>query len=124
MITVLLVDDQPGVRQGLRMRLALEPDIHIVGEADEGGAAVHLALLRHPDVVVVDLEMGGMDGMAAIQALRSVAPQCAIVVLSMHDDAGTRVRAGSAGAAAFVGKHEGAEALPSAIRRVSVPAGP
>jgi two-component system response regulator DesR len=102
------------------MRLALEEDIKIVGEADEGVAAVNLAVLRRPDVVILDLEMTGMDGLHAIEALRSVAPKTGIVVLSMHDDACSRRKAIEAGASAFVGKHEQGEALPLSIRRVAV----
>ena len=119
MIRVLLVDDQSSVRQGLRMRLALEPDITIVGEADEGVAAVHLASLRQPDVVVLDLEMSGMDGLRAIEALRAVIPNAAIVVLSMHDNAVTRRRVIEAGANLFVGKHEESERLPCSIREAA-----
>jgi two-component system, NarL family, response regulator NreC len=118
-ISVLLVDDQSAVRQGLRMRLALEPDITIVGEADEGVAAVHLASLRHPDVIVLDLEMSGMDGLHAIEALRAVVPDTAIVVLSMHDNAVSRRQVLTAGANLFVGKHEGSERLPSSIREAA-----
>src|SRR3954465_6412739 len=106
MISVLLVDDQLSVRQGLRMRLALESDITVVGEADEGVAAVHLASLRKPDVVVLDLEMSGMDGLRAIEALRAVTPETAIVVLSMHDNPMTRNSVLQAGASVFVSKCE------------------
>jgi DNA-binding NarL/FixJ family response regulator len=101
------------------MRLALEPDITIVGEADEGVAAVHLASLRQPDVVVLDLEMSGMDGLRAIEALRAVIPNAAIVVLSMHDNAVTRRRVIEAGANLFVGKHEESERLPCSIREAA-----
>jgi DNA-binding NarL/FixJ family response regulator len=102
------------------MRLALEPDLTIVGEADEGVAAVHLASLRQPDVIVLDLEMSGMDGLHAIEALRAVIPHAAIVVLSMHDNATMRRRVIEAGANLFVGKHEGSERLPNSIREAAV----
>ena len=64
MIKVLLVDDQPTVLQGLRMRLGLEPDLVVVGEAEDGQAAIDLVSARSPDVIVLDLEMPGMDGIA------------------------------------------------------------
>ena len=73
MIKVLLVDDQPTVLQGLRMRLGLEPDLVVVGEADDGQAAIDLVSARSPDVIVLDLEMPGMDGIATAQALRAIA---------------------------------------------------
>jgi DNA-binding NarL/FixJ family response regulator len=116
MITVLLVDDQPAVRAGLRMRLALEGDVLVVGEAESGARALELAPALDPNVILLDIEMPGMDGISAARLLRSVAPNCAILMLSLHDDADTRARAMQAGAAAFVSKHEAGTALPSAIR--------
>ena len=73
-ITVLLVDDQPTVRHGLRMRLELEPDIIVVGEAGDGAAALDMTTALHPDVVVMDVEMPEMDGITACAALRRLAP--------------------------------------------------
>lgn len=111
MIRVMLVDDQPVVRQGLRMRLALERDVEVVAEAGDGSAALELARRERPDVVVMDVEMPGMDGITATEELRRIAPASAVVILSIHEDAQTRARAQAAGAAAFVGKHEGPDAL-------------
>jgi CheY-like chemotaxis protein len=71
MIRVLLVDDQPSIRRGLRMRLALEPDLTVVGEAGDGATAVALATALQPEVVLMDVAMPGMDGIAALQALRA-----------------------------------------------------
>ena len=65
MIKVMLVDDEAAVRQGLRMRLELEPDLVIVGEASDGPEALDLAQRLAPDVVVIDVEMPEMDGVAA-----------------------------------------------------------
>ena len=72
-IRVLLVDDQSGVRAGLKMALSLETDIDIVGEAGDGPEALAETALRRPDVVVLDYEMPGMDGPAVIEALKQVA---------------------------------------------------
>jgi len=116
MITVLLVDDQPMVRQGLRMRLGLEADMQVVGEGGDGLAAIELAHTLHPDVVLIDVEMPHMDGLTATKAIRAIAPQCAVIVVSLHGDAATRTKALAAGASAFVGKHDGEEALLRAIR--------
>lgn len=117
MITVLLVDDQPTMRSGLRMRLELEPDLAVIGEAADGAAAVALARETRPDVVIMDIEMPGMDGIAATAAIRAAAPGCAVVVHSLHDDAATQARARAAGAVAFVGKHRLEAPLLAAIRR-------
>lgn len=117
MLMIMLVDDQPTVRQGLRMRLALEPDLEIVGEANNGAEALAMAPLLRPHVVVMDVEMPGIDGLQATRELRASQPHIAIVVLSIHDDANTRARALAAGAAAFVSKHAGEKALLAAIRQ-------
>ena len=116
MIRVVLVDDQPHVRRGLRMRLGLEPDLTVVGEAGDGEAALQVARLVAPDVVIMDVEMPVLDGIAAAERLRAVAPRCSIVMLSLYDDAQTRARAASAGACAFVAKTKMDEALVDAIR--------
>jgi DNA-binding NarL/FixJ family response regulator len=116
MIRVLLVDDQPVVRRGLRVLFRLEPDLQVVGEASTGTEALALAQTLTPDVVLMDIEMPEMDGIEATAALRRVVPQSAVVILSIHDDAQTRGRAQAAGAVAFVEKRGATEALLSAIR--------
>ena len=118
MVAVLLVDDQPRVRQGMKMRLALEPDMVVVGEASDGVEALALAEALQPDVVVMDVEMPRLDGLSATAALLDNQPETHVVILSIHDNAVTRARADEAGATAFVGKHEGANALVECIRKV------
>jgi DNA-binding NarL/FixJ family response regulator len=118
-IKVLLVDDRAVVRRGLQMRLDLEPDIEIVGQADSGQEAVSLARQLAPDIVVMDVEMPGMDGITATRELCALSPRAAVVVLSIHDDADTRARAQEAGAAAFVEKQSGADRLLNAIRQAA-----
>jgi DNA-binding NarL/FixJ family response regulator len=117
MISVLLVDDQVAVRQGLRMRLGLEPDLVVIGEAEDGQTAIDLASARSPDVIVLDLEMPRMDGIATAQALRAVAPEGAVIILSIHSDITSRRRAVAAGAVEYVEKDAGIEPLLAAIRR-------
>jgi DNA-binding NarL/FixJ family response regulator len=119
MITTLLVDDQPAVRQGLRMRLALEPDVRVVGETDNGATALDLIAALDPDVVVMDVEMPVLDGLAATATLRDTASRCGVVILTIHEDAETHRRAFAAGAGAFIGKHQDVDCLPAAIRRVA-----
>jgi DNA-binding NarL/FixJ family response regulator len=116
-IRVLLVDDEAAVLQGLRMRLALEPDIHVVGEAGDGSMAITLATRLQPDVVLMDIRMPVMDGIAATRSLARLVPGAAVVVLSMQDDRATEARALDAGAADFVAKHRMDDGLLTAIRR-------
>ena len=100
------------------MRLSMEPDVEVVGEAESGEAALRLVRALSPDVVLMDVEMPGMDGIVATAALRATAPHVAVVILSLYDDARTRARAREAGAAAFVAKHQAKSTLLATIRRV------
>jgi len=119
MIKVLLVDDQPSVRQGLKMRLALEPDLTVAGEASNGVEALELTQSLTPDVVVMDVEMPEMDGITATERLREMSPHVTVVMLSLHGDAATRAQAYAAGAAAFVEKQGAVEILLAEIRRAA-----
>src|SRR3990172_5021907 len=105
-IQVLLVDDEPQVLRGLRMRLGLEADISVVGEAADGATAVDFAILFSPDVVLMDINLPVVDGITATRELAARRPPAAVVILSLHDDQGTIDRALAAGAAAFVAKHQ------------------
>ena len=120
-IRLLLVDDEARVRQGLRMCMAGEPDFEVVGEADEGTEAVELAAALHPDVVVMDVRMRGLDGIGATRRLQDAIPDARVVILSLHDDLTTRTAAEAAGACAFVGKQEGIARLFDVIREVAGP---
>lgn len=119
MIRLLLVDDQPVVRKGLRMRLTMEPDITVVGEASTGEEALVLVRSLAPDIVLMDVEMPGMDGITTAEILRSNIPQSAVVMLSIYDDIHTRARAQAAGAAGFVEKRGAIEALLTTIRQTA-----
>ena len=119
MIRLVLVDDQGKVRQGLRMRLLLEPDIAVVGEASNGKEALALVQQLRPDVVLMDIEMPEMDGISATAALHSIVPRSAVVILSIHEDNVTQTRAQVAGAAAFVAKRGSTDELLAAIYSAS-----
>ncbi|HEX6799090.1 MAG TPA: response regulator transcription factor [Ktedonobacterales bacterium] len=119
MVRVLLADDDAVVRRGLRARFQLEPDILVVGEARTGAEAVTLAQALIPEVVLMDVAMPDLDGIAATAALRRAVPGCAVVMLSIHDDAQTRARAQTAGAIALVEKRGGTDALLAAIRQAA-----
>lgn len=116
MIRVLLADDDPKVRRGLRMRLELEPDLAVIGEAGDGRAAVAQAQELAADVVLMDVRMPGLDGIEAANALRAGALGPAVIMVSLCDDGETKQRSLQAGAASYVCKHEPAEALIAAIR--------
>jgi two-component system response regulator DesR len=115
-IRIFLVDDEPQVRHGLRMRLEMEADFAVVGEADDGPGAIRGVSKARPDVVLMDIEMPGKDGIRVTTELRNIAPACAVVIVSLQDDPATKALAFAAGAAAFVGKHEIDAALTQAIR--------
>ena len=119
MIRLLLVDDQPAVRRGLGIRLHLEPDIQIVGEASTGREALSKVQALTPDVVLMDVEMPEMNGIEATAALRAAASTSAVVILSIHDDPQTRGRAQAAGAVAFVEKRGATDSLLAAIRQAA-----
>src|SRR5260221_9439325 len=117
MIRLLLVDDKPTVRRGLRMRLALEADFLVAGEAEDGTSALALMSELRPDVVLMDAQMPRMDGIIATVALRVAFPETAIVILSLHDDEATRKQAVAAGATAFLSKQATDTTLIDVLRR-------
>ena len=99
-ITVLLADDHGMVRQGLKMYLALDPELEIVGEAANGAEAVEMAHKLHPDVVLMDILMPVMDGIAATAAIRRELPDTQVVALTSVLEDGSvsdAVRAGAIG---------------------------
>jgi two-component system response regulator NreC len=115
---ILLVEDHQMVREGLRSRLAGEPDFEVVGEAAEGAQAVRLAAELAPHVVVMDIGLAGLSGIEATKRLVRARPEVVVVALSMHDDAPTVNRALRAGARGYVLKGSGVAALCQAIRTV------
>lgn len=118
MIRVLLVDDQSVMRQAVGTWLGIEPDMNIVGEAESGEAALALVPELQPDVVLMDIDMPSIDGIATTAKLHATTPQSAVVMLSMHDDPTVQERARAAGAAAFVSKHQALDKLVDVIRQV------
>ena len=118
-ITVLLVDDQPELLRGLEMLLTLDGGVRVVGAAASAEEALALARRLRPDVVLMDVQLPGMDGITATRRLRAGSPASRVIVLTLYDDPETRRRALQAGAAAFVAKHDMEGALLVAIRSVS-----
>jgi DNA-binding NarL/FixJ family response regulator len=117
MIRLLVVESQAAVRKGLLMRLAAESDLSVVGEAADGQAAVDLARVLRPDVVLIDVELPRGD--ATANELRLICQEALVIILGMHDDALTRARAKEAGAAAFVAKSMPADTLLTTIRQIA-----
>jgi DNA-binding NarL/FixJ family response regulator len=115
-IRVLIVDDHPVVRAGIEGMLASQPDLEIVGQAADGGGAVALCADLHPAVVLMDLRMAGMDGVAATRAIKSRFPAIQVLVLTTYDSDADILRAIEAGATGYLLKDTPREQLFQAIR--------
>ena len=115
-IRLLLVDDHVVVRQGLRMVLALEPDLEIIGEANNGSEALGLIKKLNPQVVLMDLLMPVMDGVSAIHAIKKDYPDIEVVALTSVLEDRLVIDAVEAGAAGYLLKESGPEELIEAIR--------
>lgn len=117
-IRVLVVDDHPVVRQGLRAFLDLQDDITVVGEASDGASCVATADELRPDVVLLDLRMPGTDGVEALRALRERRIPARVLVVTSFVEPATVLPAVRAGAAGYVYKDVDPSALAAAIRAV------
>jgi two-component system, NarL family, response regulator LiaR len=115
-IRILLVDDHSVVRKGLRTFLAYDPELEVVGEADDGAEALALARALAPDVVLMDLLMPGMDGIAATAAIRRELPDTEVLALTSVLEDASVVGAVRAGAIGYLLKDTQAEALCQAIK--------
>ena len=115
-LRLLICDDHPVVRAGLRGMLSRQPDLEVVGEAENGVAAVDLAASLHPDVVLMDLRMPVMDGVAATGRIRSELPGTRVLVLTTYESDADVLKALQAGATGYLLKDAPSEDLFSAIR--------
>jgi len=118
MTRVLLVDDHPLFREGVRALLSKASDIEVVGEAGDGKQAIELTEKLSPDVIVMDLVMPGMNGMQAAQHLHDHHPDIKILILSMYDDDEYIRQILKAGASGYVLKRSASDDLLRAIREV------
>ncbi len=116
MTKILIADDHLLIRQGLRLILETEDDLHLVGEASNGAEAIQLCAELHPDVVLMDLRMPGMDGLTAIERLRETQPEIAVVILTTFNEDELMLRGLRAGAKGFLLKDTGRAALFDSIR--------
>jgi two-component system response regulator DevR len=117
-IRVLIADDHPALRRGLRSLLALYPDIEVVGEAADGSAALRAAVEFSPDVILLDVLLPGPDGFEVAQRLRQLVPTSKIAMLTAYDNDEYVLRALRAGAYAYILKNTSDKSLVENIRLV------
>ncbi len=115
---ILLADDHTVMRAGLRLLLERQPDLAVVGEAEDGRQAVELADAEQPDVAVIDIAMPSLNGIEATRQISSRHPGTAVVILSMHSDESYVMRALKAGARAYLLKDSAEADLIRAVRSV------
>jgi len=118
-ISVLLVDDHAIVRQGLRCLLVAEPDIEVVGEAENGRQAIQLARKLAPDVIVMDIAMPQMNGWEATRQITRILPSTKVLVLSAYADDEYVARLMEAGAAGYLLKQTASKEFIKGVREVS-----
>lgn len=116
MIRVLLVDDQARFCEGLRTLLDLQPDIEVVGEANNGREAIECVARAAPDVVLMDMQMPVLDGVAATRDIRAHHPNTQVIVLTTFDDDEYVFEALRAGAVGYLLKDVASDRLAEAIR--------
>ncbi|MFE0627172.1 response regulator [Streptomyces sp. NPDC058864] len=119
MVRLLLVDDDPLVRAGLRMMLGGAPDVEVVAEAGDGGEVAALVREHSPDVVLMDIRMPTVDGLAATEALRALPGAPEVIVLTTFNTDEHVLRALRAGAAGFVLKDTAPHEIVEAVRKVA-----
>ncbi len=115
-IRILLVDDQALFREGLRTLLSVHADLEVVGEAGNGEEALRLAAAAHPNVVLMDVQMPVLDGVAATRRLRAAQPECHVIMLTTFDDDEKVFEGLRAGAVGYLLKDAPSEKLIEAIR--------
>jgi two-component system response regulator NreC len=118
-IRLMLVDDHEVVRVGLKTFLQTQPDFEVVSEANNGEEAIERAMETHPDVILMDITMTGIDGMEATRRLRVLCPGSLVLALTVHDDKQYLMQMLAAGASGYITKQAAAEELVEAIHTVA-----
>lgn len=118
-IRVVIADDHPVVRTGLRLMLSMRETMDLVGEAVDGASAVHLTGELQPDVVLMDLRMPEMDGLSALEHIRREWPRVAVIILTTYTEDELMIRGLRAGARGYLLKDADVEVLLQAIERVA-----
>lgn len=117
-VRIVVADDHTLVRQSVIKALRTEPDVEVVAEASDGAATLMAVERYDPDLLVLDIAMPGLDGLAVAEQLREDHPELRVLFLSMHDDAGSLQRAVALGASGFVSKSASIDELLEALRAV------
>jgi two-component system response regulator NreC len=118
-IRLILVDDHDVVRTGVKTFLEKQPGLQVVGEAGNGEQAIAIAQQLNPDVIVMDITMPGMDGLAATRHIKSLCPECRVLALTVHEDKQYFFEMLAAGASGYITKQAAADELVAAIRVVA-----
>jgi DNA-binding NarL/FixJ family response regulator len=117
-VRILIVDDHPLVREGLRARISKEPDMDVCGEAAGGAEALRLIAAKQPDLAIIDISLEGTDGLELIRQIRSRGYDTKLLVASMHDEHLYAERSLRVGASGYIGKQELPDDVIRAIREV------
>ena len=115
---VVIADDHVLIRQGLKTMLSRQPDVEIVGEAENGREALELCRSLRPDLILMDVRMPEMNGLQATQAIKKEFPQASVLIVTSHEDPDYLFEAIKAGCAGYVLKEAGQEELTTVIRKV------
>ena len=118
-ITCLIVDDHEVVREGLRLSLSRSENIRVVGEASDGQAAVTLAKRRKPNVVILDVRMPGMDGLAAVKEITADVPETAVLMFTAFAERSLLTRGLESGAKGYILKEAPHQTIVRAIQKVA-----
>lgn len=118
-IAVVIADDHPLVREGIRKILELDPNIHVVAEAGDGREAVALARRYRPDVILIDINMPGLNGIEITKIIRRELPRTGILALTIHDDEEYIIELLKCGVTGYILKDIGADELIKAVLQVA-----
>lgn len=118
-LRILLADDHDILRQGLRLLLEAQPDLHVVGEARTGRSAVEQVTALQPDIVVLDISMPDMDGLEACQYIRKLHPDVQVLILTMHESEEYFLQALRMGATGYLVKKAAPAELCTAVRTIA-----
>ena len=118
-LRILLADDHETVREGLKTILNAQADMEVIGEAPDGRSAVERTSLLHPDIVIMDVSMPGMNGLRATQAIKETCPTVKVLTLTRHAEEGYLQQLMRAGASGYVLKQSRANEVLQAVRTVA-----
>jgi DNA-binding NarL/FixJ family response regulator len=117
-VTMLIVDDNPRVRALIRRISAQEPDLHVVGEAEDGAEAIRLAQELRPAIILMDLVMPRVNGLEAMRQIKAERPETKVIIMTVHTEDAYRKAAEASGTDAFLLKKTLMTALLPTIRRI------